>query len=100
MSELFLQSGTHTNQKTNTGADTQNKWGFLKNIVNIDTFFSSGAEKDGKESNKAKKSSDEVDGGSAEDEDSQSNSADSVDSSQDNDGSSRDNSGSSKYKSK
>ena len=77
MSELFLQTGTHTNQKTNTGTATENKWGFLKNIVNIDTFFSSGAEKDGKENNKAKKSSDEVDGGSAEDADSTSKSADS-----------------------
>ena len=79
MSELFLQTGTHTNQKTNTGADTENKWGFLKNIVNIDTFFSSGAEKDGKENDKARKSSDEVDGSSA-DADSSSKSVDSADS--------------------
>ena len=31
-------------------ANADAKWGFLKNIVNIDTFFSSGAEEDEKKS--------------------------------------------------
>ena len=32
-----------------TSSDTDQKWGFLKNIVNIDTFFSSGAMADNSE---------------------------------------------------
>ena len=33
----------------------QNQWGFLKNIVNIDTFFSSGADTDKKSEKKESK---------------------------------------------
>lgn len=32
--------------------EVQNQWGFLKNIVNIDTFFSSGALSESKPSKK------------------------------------------------
>ena len=32
--------------KSNVDADSEAKWGFLKNIVNIDTFFSNGAAAD------------------------------------------------------
>lgn len=34
----------HSTEGTYEAQTIQNQWGFLKNIVNIDRFFSSGAE--------------------------------------------------------
>ena len=40
---------------SNESQEIQNQWGFLKNIVNIDSFFSSGAASDKSEKKSSKK---------------------------------------------
>lgn len=42
--QLEIKNQAAIQNKNGMKAENQAKWGFLKNIVNIDTFFSSGAE--------------------------------------------------------
>jgi hypothetical protein len=52
LAEAFQKIATNSGQKSNA------HWGFLKNIVNIDSFFSSGGDSKKKSSSSAAKKSD------------------------------------------
>ena len=43
--ESQAENRAHAQEGNQVEADAEAKWGFLKNIVNIDSFFASGAQK-------------------------------------------------------
>ena len=58
----YVYSMLKSSEQSNEAQQVQTQWGFLKNIVNIDTFFSSGAVTSSDSSAKKDESSTKSDG--------------------------------------